>query len=204
MPAAGEHWEAVWSDRAPTEVSWYQADVGRSLELITELAPARTTPIVDIGGGASILVDALLDAGYRDVTVLDISASALEHARRRIGARADEVTWVEADVLEHRFGEPFGIWHDRAAFHFLVDASDRTRYAATAHAGVEPDGYLIVATFGPDAPPTCSGLPVERYDAPRLTEVFGDGFEPVHFAANDHVTPAGTIQPYTYGVLRRR
>jgi len=203
MRAGREHWEGIWRERTPTEVSWYQAEARRSCELISELAPSETSPIVDVGGGASTLVESLLDAGYRDLTVLDVSASALEHSRRKLGPRAADVTWIAADVLEHRFTTRFGLWHDRAAFHFLVDPADRARYAAAAHAALEPDGYLVVATFGLEAPPACSGLPVERYDAPRLTDAFGDGFEPVRFVADDHETPAGTIQPFTYGVLRR-
>ena len=203
MSADREHWESAWSDRAPTEVGWYQAEAACSLELITELAPTMSTPIIDIGSGASVLVASLLDAGARDLTVIDISARALDHARRRLGSKAADVTWIEDDVLRHHFERRFGVWHDRAMFHFLREPPDRARYTESARSAVVDGGHLVIATFTPDAPPTCSGLPVERYDPDRLAEAFADAFEPVRFVTEEHRTPGGVDQQYVYGVFRR-
>ncbi|HKJ87557.1 MAG TPA: class I SAM-dependent methyltransferase, partial [Gammaproteobacteria bacterium] len=158
-----QHWEDVYSRRSPEEVSWYQDRPDLSLKLMGEADISLDTPILDAGGGASNLVDHLLDGGYTDVTVLDLSATALEHARRRLGERAARVSWIEGDVTAFRPERAYGLWHDRAVFHFLTDPSDRAAYGEVLHRALPVGGRAVIATFGPDGPEKCSGLPVVRY-----------------------------------------
>ena len=198
------HWERVYANRDPSTVSWYQENPARSLILIEETAAPADAPIIDIGGGASRLVDRLLDIGYGRVTVLDLAPTALQHAQERLGARSRDVTWLDADVLEHQFEHRYAVWHDRAVFHFLTDPGDRDRYVAQLEAAVEPGGHVILATFGPDGPETCSGLPVQRHSPESLTDCLGAGFEPIDFQEEAHHTPAGKIQHFLYGRFRRR
>ncbi|MCS6786081.1 MAG: class I SAM-dependent methyltransferase [Thiobacillaceae bacterium] len=198
------HWETVYTRKAPTEVSWFQPHAERSLGLIRL---ARVTPaarIIDVGGGASTLVDDLLAAGYRDVTVLDVAAHALAAARERLGARAAEVRWIEADVLT--VGLPrhgYDVWHDRAVFHFLTDPADRQRYVRQVLHAVRPGGIVIVATFAPDGPERCSGLPVVRYDPQGLHAEFGAPFELIMHEREAHHTPAGAVQQFIYCLCRK-
>ena len=173
------------------------------MDLIGAVAPARQSRIIDIGGGASLLVHCLLDQGYSDLTVLDISEAALEVARARLGDRGDEVTWLAADARSLRLPEEVDVWHDRAVFHFLTEESDRQAYLASVRAALRVGGHVIIATFGPGGPDHCSGLEVERYDADKLAELFGPPFELVQNLQRQHVTPAGTSQEFTYAVLQR-
>lgn len=199
------HWDAVYRTRQPTEVSWFQPQPVRSLALIADAGAGPDTRVIDVGGGDSTLVDALMERGFRHVTVLDVSATALERARARLGSRGDDVTWLAADVT--RVVLPAGaydLWHDRAVFHFLVDAEDRRRYVATAGAALRPGGTLVVATFAPDGPTRCSGLEVARYDAESLAREFGDAFALRHGSAEVHHAPSGAEQRFTYAVLQRR
>lgn len=198
------HWEAVWAAQDPEAVSWYQRDPAVSLSLILEAVPDHDAAIVDVGGGASMLVDRLLDTGYVDVTVLDLSQVALDHSQARLGERAGSVSWVHADVTIHRFDRVFDLWHDRAVLHFLVDPDDRARYREAASAAVRPGGHLVVATFALDGPERCSGLPVVRHGPDELSDLFAGAFEPVGFVGEVHVTPAGVPQPFQYGHFRRR
>lgn len=200
---ARTHWDAVWRDKEPTDVSWFQPDAARSRRLVTTHCPDRDAPVVDVGGGASRLVDALLDDGYRDLTVLDIAPSALAHARRRLGSRADEVTWVVADVTEHTWPRPVGCWHDRAVFHFLTDEAARQRYVTRLAAAVAPGGHAVIATFAADGPEQCSGLPVRRHDPDDLAAALGPAFVPVTFERELHHTPWDSEQAFTVGVFRR-
>jgi trans-aconitate methyltransferase len=204
VTSAEQHWEAVWRDRAPEDMSWFQDAPTRSLELIRVAAPEPAAPIVDVGGGASRLVDRLLAAGYTDLTVLDISAAALGAAQRRLGADATRVEWVRDDVLTHRFEHRFRVWHDRAVFHFLVDPTDRRRYVERLLEAVTPGGHVIIATFGPQGPSHCSGLPVQRYDDAGLAAALGSGFEPCSSTEEMHHTPSGATQQFAYCDLRRR
>lgn len=198
------HWERVYEDRDPDSVSWYQQNPARSLILIEETSLPPEAPIIDIGGGASRLVDRLLDLGYSRVTVLDLARSALHHAQERLGPRSRDVRWLDADVLEHRFEHRYALWHDRAAFHFLTDPADRDRYLAQLKAGVEPKGHVILATFGLDGPESCSGLPVQRHSPESLTDFLGKDFEVVGFQEEAHHTPSGSVQHFLYGLFRRR
>jgi SAM-dependent methyltransferase len=199
------HWEQVYESKRSDEVSWFQPQPVRSLELLDAAGIGSDAVTIDIGGGDSTLVDALLDRGFRDLTVLDVSAAALARARSRLGDRAAGVTWIEADVT--RAGLPAGaydVWHDRAVFHFLTDPEDRSRYVALAAQAVRPGGTLIVATFAPDGPTRCSGLEVARYDVEGLAREFAEGFVLTAGLTDVHRTPAGGEQRFTYASLRRR
>lgn len=192
-------WETVYQTKAPDQVSWFQAEARLSLGVIERLAPDRGTETIDIGAGASTLVDGLLASGYRRLTVLDISPTALSVAQRRLGTAASGVSWLEGDVLDHPLPPAaFDLWHDRAVFHFLTDPVDRDRYVAAARRAVRPGGHLIVATFAEDGPPRCSGLEVVRYSPAALHEVFGEGFRLVESHRELHVTPSGAQQAFTY------
>ena len=174
-----------------------------SLELVDIAAPGLDAGIVDVGGGASYLVDHLIARGHRDVTVVDIAAEAPAHAQSRLGDRP-EVHWVVADATTWRPGRTFDLWHDRAAFHFLTDEAHRARYTHTATQSIVSGGHLIIGTFALDGPTMCSGLPVQQYDVASLVAQFETGFALVHAATDDHVTPNGATQRFTFVVLQRR
>jgi SAM-dependent methyltransferase len=193
------HWEMIYRTKRPHEVSWFQREATISLALIRRVAPDLAARIIDVGGGASTLVDGLVTAGYRGVTVLDLSPSALELARQRLGAAAHEVTWLEADALSAELPRGhFDVWHDRAVFHFLTAAIDRSRYIEQVRKSVRRGGYVLVATFADDGPTRCSGLPVARYSAGALHHQFGPAFRLVESIREEHVTPAGRTQAFTY------
>ncbi len=195
----------MYTTKQPTEVSWYQAEPTRSLALLREFGAGPDPTIVDIGGGDSTFVDAVVLARLGRVTVLDISGAALARARKRLGTRADEVTWVEADVTDAALpARAFDVWHDRAVFHFLTQAADRVRYVAAAAAALRPGGTLLIATFAPDGPSRCSGLEVERYDAEGLAREFGEAFVLLRGLADVHRTPSGAEQRFTVAAFRRR
>jgi SAM-dependent methyltransferase len=198
------HWEAVYASKAPAEVSWYQERPAMSLRLLDELGATPDSCIIDVGGGDSTFVDALLDRRYRCLTVLDISAAALSRARARLATRANEVTWLEADITHSdlpRHG--YDMWHDRAVFHFLTDPRDRRRYADVAAASLRHNGALIIATFAADGPTRCSGLDVRRYSAEALSNELGGGFTLERRLVDVHLTPSGIEQLFTYAVFRR-
>jgi SAM-dependent methyltransferase len=197
-----EHWESVYRKRDPGEVSWFQAEATLSLALIRDAAPASAA-IIDVGGGSSTLVDGLLAAGYRNITVLDISAAALDHARRRLGSGAHGVKWMVADVLTAGLPDHgVDVWHDRAVFHFLTETADRERYVAQVRSAMRPGGVVLVATFANDGPTRCSGLPVARYSVGELHGQFGPEFRLISSHRESHVTPQGVVQPFVYCVCR--
>jgi SAM-dependent methyltransferase len=197
------HWENVYEAKSPEAVSWYQRHAARSLALIRAVADDPRGPIIDVGGGASVLVDELLDAGYEDVTVLDLAGAALAIAWAWLGARADRVRWLEADVRTVALpAAHYAVWHDRAVFHFLTDPADRAAYVAQVERSVRAGGYVLVATFADDGPTHCSGLPVERYSSGSLHRTFGSAFDLVSSAREDHVTPAGAHQSFVYCLCR--
>lgn len=199
------HWDAVYTTKRSDEVSWYQAQPTRSLELLRAAGAGPDTRVIDVGGGDSTLVDAVVAERLGRMTVLDVSAAALARARARLGERAGEVDWIEADVTRARLPEhAYDVWHDRAAFHFLTDAEDRARYAALAARALRPGGTLIVATFAADGPTRCSGLEVARYAPDALARELGGEFELERGFGDVHVTPAGKEQRFTVVVLRRR
>jgi SAM-dependent methyltransferase len=198
-----EHWQNLYRTKHPSEVSWYQPEAKVSLDLIRRVAPDLDAPIIDVGGGASTLVDGLLDAGYRDVTVLDIAGASLALARTRLGKRAGDVAWAEANILTAvlpRAG--YAVWHDRAVFHFLTDPADRARYVAETRESVSPGGHVIVASFAPDGPAQCSGLEVARYSPDTMHAQFGEGFRLLDSVREEHHTPSGTTQAFVYCLCR--
>ncbi|MEO5988480.1 MAG: class I SAM-dependent methyltransferase [Candidatus Eisenbacteria bacterium] len=202
---AKDHWELLYSTRDSAALSWYQNHAARSLRLIHETGAQVSAPIIDVGGGASTLVDDLLGEGYTDLTVLDLSAAALVAARARLGARAGQVRWVEADVMAAALpAHHFDIWHDRAVFHFLISPQDRQAYVQAVLDAVRPGGHVIVATFGMDGPTECSGLPVRRYTADGLHSEFGEPFTLLRHEQEDHRTPWGTVQQFIYCYCRRQ
>ena len=195
------HWENVYSTKGENEVSWFQESPAPSLELIELAKPTSDAAIVDIGGGASRLVDQLLVRGFSNVTVLDLSEAALAAARARLGDKAAQVRWVAADVTKWYPTQLFDIWHDRAAFHFLTDPADRAAYAARLDESIKPGGIVIIGTFALDGPEKCSGLSINRYDAASLGEVLGSGFELVHTRPHEHATPWAAIQHFQFSVF---
>jgi len=198
-----QHWERVYSLKSAQEVSWYQAQPNASLEMITRAAAGKTAAVIDIGGGASRLVDCLLEQGCADLTVLDISGKALQQARDRLGPLADRVCWIEADVTAFEPLRTWDVWHDRAAFHFLTDAADRERYLSVLKRALGAGGQVIIAAFAIDGPQKCSGLDVERYDAEKLAETLGPGFLLEESCSEIHVTPAGGEQRFGFHRFRR-
>jgi SAM-dependent methyltransferase len=197
------HWEQVYRTKRADEVSWFQPEPAVSLDLIRRAVPDTSARIIDIGGGASTLVDALLRVGYSDVTVLDLSATALAQVRARLGGAAACVHWLDGDVLSAMLPEAgYDVWHDRAVFHFLTTDIERDMYIAQVRRAVRPGGYVLIATFAEDGPIKCSGLPVARYSADALHDEFGRTFELVESIREQHVTPTGATQPFVYCLCR--
>jgi SAM-dependent methyltransferase len=193
------HWEEIYTTRSAEAVSWYQPHATLSLDLICRLAQSKSTRIVDVGGGASNLVDDLLVYGMTDVGVLDISGAALNVARQRLGEQAGRIRWMEGDITTIALDKAsIDIWHDRAVFHFLTDPAGREAYVAQVRRAVRPGGHVIVAAFGPDGPLQCSGLPVVRYAPDALHAEFGGAFELLGHVKEDHLTPAGFVQNFVY------
>ena len=194
-----EHWENVYRSKNFDVVSWYAPHLGESLRLIGQLTPDKTAAIVDIGGGESTLVDDLLHCNYLDVSVLDISATAVEFTRQRLGAKAKDVSWHVGNVTQYDSGsKQFDLWHDRAVFHFLTERSDRQAYVELVRRSVKPGGHVLMATFGPDGPLKCSGLDVVRYDDQSLHHEFGEGFQMLGSKLAEHNTPMGIRQQFLY------
>lgn len=198
-----EHWEEVYGTKAADEVGWFKPSFDVSYRLIEEVSPARSSRIIDVGGGASLFVDGLLARDFEHVSVLDIAASALEQAKLRLGSSASKVNWIVGDICQATCLGPLDIWHDRAVFHFLTDADDRKRYAAVARKAIPVGGHAIIATFSPTGPQRCSGLTTCRYSAADLAAELGEGFELVKEVPEVHVTPRGKQQSFVYALLRR-
>lgn len=199
-----DHWEQVYQTKAPDDVSWFQTQPAISLKLIESSGVGKDAGIIDVGGGSSVLVDFLLDAGFSKLAVLDISAAALEHARQRLGRRASSVEWCETDVTTFNPPHRFGLWHDRAVFHFLTDKADRQKYVETLKRTLTPGGHVVIATFAIDGPQKCSGLDVARYDAPSICAELGAEFQVVEQASETHTTPWQTEQKFGYFRFARK
>jgi SAM-dependent methyltransferase len=197
------HWQDVYSSKDETEVSWFEQSPAISLDLIRRAGAHSGTSIVDIGGGASRLVDALLEHGYQSVSVLDISEQALSVARARLRARASQVRWIEADVTRWEPEQKYGLWHDRAAFHFLTDPKDRSAYAERLMRATSSGAQVIIGTFAPDGPDRCSGLPVTRHDVNSLEQAIGASFEREETRPYEHRTPGGGIQRFQFSRFRK-
>ena len=198
-----KHWTHVYEDKAPTEVSWYQASPEPSLRALRRFGALPSSSLIDVGGGASNFVDALLEQGWQDITVLDIAAPALEAAKARLGPLADKVQWEIADITDWHPARKFDVWHDRAVFHFLTEPQQREAYCRALSEGVIARGLVIVATFALDGPEKCSGLPVQRYDAASLAEEMGDMLQLIDGWREEHVTPWGAKQSFNWCAFRR-
>jgi SAM-dependent methyltransferase len=196
------HWEGVYTKKGENEVSWFQENPAPSLELIAQVGATPASAIIDIGGGASRLVDNLVERGFEDVTVLDLSEAALEAAKARLGDRAAQVHWIVADATIWGPLRAYDIWHDRAAFHFLTEDHDRAAYVARLERALKVGGYAIIATFALDGPERCSGLPVVRYDPVSLGQTLGRAFQLVDTRQHAHATPWGTEQSFQFSVFR--
>ncbi len=201
----GSHWENVWSSKREDEVSWFEPYPELSLGLVDEvLAGSSEACVLDVGGGASMLAEVLLhDRGLECLAVLDFSASALERSARRLGEDAGRIQWIHADITKVDTLVPFEVWHDRAVFHFLTDAEDRRAYVRLAAATIPQGGHAVMATFGPEGPTHCSGLPVERFGPERLAGEFGRGFELQTSFIAEHPKPMGGHQSFLYALLQR-
>ncbi len=197
------HWQNIYTQKAPTEVSWYQPRPEKSLELIARTRVEKSAQIIDVGGGASTLVDTLLAQGFQHITVLDIASAAIERAKARLGEQTNKVTWLEADItLANLPPSHYDVWHDRAVFHFLTDASDRKAYVTRVGESLKSSGHLIIATFAPDGPLKCSGLNVVRYGPEELRGEFGDEFQLIDSVSEIHQTPFKIEQKFTYCYLK--
>lgn len=200
-----QHWEHVYRSKSADAVSWYQAHPTMSLAFIADSGMALDAPIIDVGGGASTLVDHLLERGYSDVAVLDISTPALLQAQARLGAaKARQVHWLPEDVTRFAPSRKYALWHDRAVFHFLMDDAARADYIAALRRSLASGGTAVLATFATDGPDRCSGLQVARYDVDTLSALFGSEFERMADGRDVHITPRGATQAFTYLRLHRR
>ena len=192
------HWQHIYQDKKALEVSWYQETPELSLTLINDAQIASNEPIIDVGGGASVLVDHLIDRGFTNLAVLDISGNALLSAKNRLGESAKHIDWFEADITEFSAPHRFSLWHDRAVFHFLTDPSDRKRYIRTLKKSLRPGGHLIIAAFSIGGPDKCSGLEIVQYNAEKLLAELGDGFDLREERHEIHLTPTNKQQKFGY------
>lgn len=198
-----EHWEHVYTTKSTAEVSWFQEHAEQSVHLIEQTGVAKNASLIDVGGGASTLVDDLLGKGYSDISVLDLSETALAAAKKRLGMRVSDVSWLAGDITQIKLPRhAYDVWHDRAVFHFLTTPDDRMAYVNTVLSAVKPGGYVIVATFAEDGPEKCSGLPVMRYSPDGLHAQFGAPFTLLQREREEHHTPFGTIQKFIYCLCR--
>jgi len=204
MGVKREHWDEVYRTKAADSVSWYQPTPEPSLRALDELQLPAGASLIDVGGGASSLADRLIERGWSDLTVLDIAAPALDVAKARLGDEAVRVTWIVVDVTEWRPGSHYAVWHDRAVFHFLAEPEQRLAYRHALEAGTAPGSVMIIATFAPDGPERCSGLPVRRYDATALAAEFSPAFTLERDWREEHTTPGGGRQSFQWCVFRRR
>ena len=193
-----QHWESVYSAKSSNEVSWYQSTPVTSLSLIHASGAGQAAKLIDIGGGTSTLADHLIAEGFCDVTVLDISSTAIEQARHRLDTKTSQIQWIVADIVSWQPGTCYDLWHDRAVFHFLTNPQDRSAYIATLKAALRPGGTVILATFALNGPERCSGLPVCRYSPETLAAELGGEFTLVQTIAEDHHTPSGSVQSFIY------
>lgn len=203
MSSNQEHWDNVYQANEVDRVGWYQSNPAVSLQLLRGCSPDLAAPVIDVGGGASLLADRLLDEGRTDITVLDLSSTALAFARNRLESRSDQVFWIQGDVTAYELGRSYQIWHDRAVFHFLTEEAEQARYVEQLMRWVADGGDVIIATFALDGPERCSGLPVKRYGRTSLAQRLGSGFQPVAFEREIHRTPAGVEQRFLFAHFRK-
>ena len=198
------HWETVYQTKSDQQVSWYREHLDHSLQMILNTNVGKEAAIIDVGGGSSTLADDLLDNGFADVSVLDISVAAMKKSQERLGNRADQIEWVEADITEVYLAKNYyDVWHDRAVFHFLTDAEDRKKYVDLVMRSLKIGGHIIVASFGENGPLKCSGLDVVRYNPQTMHDEFGDEFKLVNSLSENHETPFGSTQEFIYCYCRK-
>ena len=200
---AKEHWENIWTTKKSNEVSWYQEYPKTSINLILPTNPSKDAKIIDVGGGDSNLAETLLDLGFKNITVLDISANALERAKKRLGNKSDMITWIESDILEFENDNRYDIWHDRALLHFLTSEENLKNYVKLVKQHVMQGGYLIISTFSTKGPIKCSGLDTRQYSKESIKELFSNEFEHIKSFEEEHVTPRGMGQIFTWNVFRK-
>lgn len=198
-----KHWETIYQTKQLNEVSWYQPTPETSIDFIKQLDIPITAKLIDIGGGDSFLVDYLLDKGFKDITVLDISEKAIERAKLRLGERAKQVKWIVADAAKFQPSEKYDFWHDRAAFHFLTDENDISNYIETAQKYINPKGVMIMGTFSENGPGKCSGLEIKQYSEKSITERLNGFFEKIKCITIDHKTPSGSVQNFLFCSFRK-
>ncbi len=198
------HWESVYTTKGENQVSWFQDSPALSLDLIDLAHPSLQSAIIDVGGGASRLVDALLVRGFQNVAVLDLSETALAKTKARLDHQTTQVQWIVADVTKWCPTQIYDVWHDRAAFHFLTSEADRASYAERLNKAVRTGGCVVIGTFALNGPKRCSGLPVQRYDSQSLAAILGQDFELIDSRLHDHSTPQGANQRFQFSTFRRR
>jgi 2-polyprenyl-3-methyl-5-hydroxy-6-metoxy-1,4-benzoquinol methylase len=198
-----EHWESVWTRKKSNQVSWYQQYPKTSIDLILSTNLSKDARIIDVGGGDSNLVDKLLDLGFKNMTVLDISSKALERAKERLGKRAEMVKWIECDIREFDTNDRYDIWHDRALLHFLTSEEDLKNYVELTRKHVKEGGYLILSTFSTNGPMMCSGLDTKQFSEESMKKLFSNGFDHVKSFEEEHTTPFGIGQIFTWNVFRK-
>ncbi len=198
-----EHWEDVWSRKKSDEVSWYQKEPKTSVDLILSTEPSKDASIIDVGGGDSFLVDKLLQLGFSNITILDISANALQRAKQRLGKSAEPIQWIECDIREFDSDNTYDIWHDRALFHFLISQKDISHYVGLVRKHVRNGGYVIVSSFSTNGPMMCSGLDTKQHSEESMKKLFSGGFEHIKSFEEEHVTPHGIGQIFTYSLFRK-
>jgi 2-polyprenyl-3-methyl-5-hydroxy-6-metoxy-1,4-benzoquinol methylase len=199
-----DHWQNVYATKAEKEVSWFQEDPAPSLDLIAATGIRSDANIIDVGGGASRLVDRLLERGFQRVAILDLSANALEGVKKRLGRRAEGIDWIATDVTSWEPSSTYDLWHDRATFHFLTEAADRDAYVVRLKKAVRAGGHVIIATFASDGPERCSGLPIMRYEPETIAAALGPEFDLVESRRDDHITPGGNTQHFQFSRFLRR
>lgn len=193
------HWEQIYRTKSPEQTSWYEPHLQTSLDWISAAAPHRSASIIDVGGGESTLAEDLLARGYRDITVVDLAEAAISKSQHRMGTAAEQVTWLASDVLQAALPpRNYDLWHDRAVFHFLTESDRRRAYVRQLVSSLKPSGHAVIATFGPQGPEKCSGLPTQRYDAESLQHELGPEFQISRTSIVDHHTPFGTTQQFLY------
>ncbi|WP_372653773.1 trans-aconitate 2-methyltransferase [Draconibacterium sp.] len=198
-----KHWEDIYQSKNTAEVSWFQASPTTSLQFVKEFKLPLSARIIDVGGGDSFMVDRLLEMGYSNITVLDISETAIKKAQQRLGAKADTVKWIVADAAGFQPTETYDFWHDRAAFHFLTDKQEISNYVDTIRSFVKPGGYLVLGTFSEQGPTKCSGIEIKQYSENTMTSLLTDFFNKIRCISVDHKTPFNTLQNFIFCSFRR-
>jgi SAM-dependent methyltransferase len=198
-----KHWENIYQNKSIDEVSWYQSTPTASLDLVKQFKLPKTVKIIDLGGGDSFFVDHLLNLGYQDITVLDISEKAIERAKQRLGEKAGRVKWIITDAAQFHSSEKFGLWHDRATFHFLTDKQEIENYLDRARRNIIPAGYLVIGTFSELGPKKCSGIDIKQYSERSMTNLLKNFFKKIKCISIDHKTPFNTIHNFIFCSFRR-